>query len=293
MTAEEYKNKLISDWLTICEAEVGYLEKASNSDLYSKTGNAGSNNYTKYWGEIDPSLQAQPWCACFVSWTLMRTVGLEYAKKLLKHWPYVYCPTMASLFTLNANPKVGDIVIFWRKGEFTHTGVVSYVNGDYFETYEGNTSSGHEIVANGGAVCNKSYYNSNLPGTKFITLDWSILPVPDDDLTDTESNTAINDINAMINRIDMLEDEVSKLESDFIYNYIDENMPDWVRGIVKALVDKGAIVGINDAGELALRYTDLRNIALNYRGGAYDQILCIERNSNGEIVSSPYVNYLI
>ena len=36
-------NKLIQ----IAKNEVGYLEKKSNAQLDSKTGNAGSNNYTK------------------------------------------------------------------------------------------------------------------------------------------------------------------------------------------------------------------------------------------------------
>ena len=34
--------------IKIADAEVGYLEKKSNSNLYDKTANAGSNNYTKY-----------------------------------------------------------------------------------------------------------------------------------------------------------------------------------------------------------------------------------------------------
>ena len=161
--------------IKIAQNEVGYLEKRSNSQLYDKTANAGSNNYTKYWAEIYPSYQGQPWCACFVTWVLVQAFGVELATKLLKHYPYVYCPTMASLFSLNANPKAGDIVIFKHSGEFTHTGIVTYVNGDYFETVEGNTSGGSSIIANGGAVCAKSYYNSNLPGTKFCTPDWSLV----------------------------------------------------------------------------------------------------------------------
>ena len=34
--------------IKIAKAEVGYLEKASNSMLDSKTANAGNKNYTKY-----------------------------------------------------------------------------------------------------------------------------------------------------------------------------------------------------------------------------------------------------
>lgn len=173
--SEETGMNAINKLIQIAKNETGYLEKASNSQLDSKTANAGENNYTKYWRDIKPDYQGQPWCAAFVSWCMMKAFGLDTAKKLLKHWPYVYCPTMADLFTLNANPKMGDIVIFKRNGEFTHTGIVIKVSGDRFWTVEGNTSSGSTIIANGGGVCQKSYYNSNLPGTKFCTPNYSLV----------------------------------------------------------------------------------------------------------------------
>lgn len=165
--------KAINAIINIALAEVGYLEKATNANLDDKTANAGSNNYTKYWRDIYPAYQGQPWCACFVTWVFVIAFGKAMAQKLLKHYPYVYCPTMADLFTLNANPKVGDIVIFKHNGVFTHTGIVIKVSGDQFWTVEGNTSGGSTIIANGGAVCKKTYFNSNLPGTKFITPDYS------------------------------------------------------------------------------------------------------------------------
>lgn len=173
--SEETGMNAINKLIQIAKNEVGYLEKASNSQLDSKTANAGENNYTKYWRDIKPDYQGQPWCAAFVSWCMMIAFGLGTAKKLLKHWPYVYCPTMADLFTLNSNPKVGDIVIFYRNGAFTHTGIVIKVSGDRFWTVEGNTSGGSTIIANGGGVCQKSYYNSNLPGTKFCTPNYSFV----------------------------------------------------------------------------------------------------------------------
>lgn len=168
-------NKAIKKVILIAKNEIGYLEKKSNSQLDSKTANSGSANYTKYWRDVKPSYQGQPWCACFVSWCFMKALGLETAKKLLKHWPYVYCPTMSGLFTLNANPKVGDIVIFKHNGTFTHTGLVTAVVGDRFYTIEGNTSGASGIIANGGGVCAKSYLNSQMPGTKFCTPDWKIV----------------------------------------------------------------------------------------------------------------------
>ena len=177
---KEISNKVtskdaINAMIATATAEIGYLEKASNSQLDSKTANAGSANYTKYWRDIYSQYQGQPWCACFVTWVFVRTFGKDVATKLLKHYPYVYCPTLGQLFTKYENPQVGDIVIFWRNGEFAHTGIVIAVNGDLFTTIEGNTSDGSTIVPNGGAVCKKSYYNSNLPGTKFCRPDYSIV----------------------------------------------------------------------------------------------------------------------
>lgn len=168
------KTEAINMVIGIAEEEIGYLEKKSNKNLDGKTVNAGSSNYTKYWRDIKPSYQGQPWCAVFVSWCFMKAFGLETAKKMLKHWPYVYCPTLGNLFAKNANPKVGDIVIFKNNGTFTHTGLVTRVSGDKFWTIEGNTSGASGIVANGGGVCEKYYYNSKLPGTKFCTPDYLI-----------------------------------------------------------------------------------------------------------------------
>ena len=166
---------VIEKLISVAREELGYLEKASNSNLYNKTANVGYNNFTKYWQDIKPSWQGQPWCAIFVTWCFEKAFGKENARKLLKHYPYTYCPTMANLFQLNANPKAGDIVIFKYNGEFAHTGIVIKVNGDYFETIEGNTNNGNTIVPNGGSVCKKSYYNSKLPGTKFCTPNWSLI----------------------------------------------------------------------------------------------------------------------
>ena len=184
-------DKAIEKVILIAKNEIGYLEKKSNSQLDSMTGNAGSANYTKYWRDIKPDYQGQPWCAAFISWCFMKAFGLDNAKKLLKHWPYIYCPTLGSLFTRNANPKIGDIVIFYHNGTFTHTGLVTAVIGDRFYTIEGNTSGASGIIANGGGVCTKSYLNSQMPGTKFCTPDYSIVSDAADKPSniDNESNT--------------------------------------------------------------------------------------------------------
>ena len=250
MTKEQAINKVIS----IAENEVGYLEKASNNKLDSKTENAGSANYTKYWRDIKPEYQGEPWCACFVTWCFVQAFGKEKTAQLLKHYPYVYCPEMAGLFTLNSSPKRGDIVIFKRNGTFVHTGIVTYVNGDYFETIEGNTSGGNTIIANGGGVFKKSYYNSNLPGTKFVTVDWSII----------EEEIDMEELKRLEARVAALE---KANQPEMIYNYIDKNMPQWAHEAVKWCVDKGIIKGTNDKGDLGLNDIKLWTCVVVYRLG--------------------------
>ena len=161
--------------IDIAKAEIGYLEKTSDNDIYDKTANAGKGHYTKYWAEIKPEAQGQPWCACFVTWVFVKAFGIDTAKKLLRHYPYLHCTAIAELFPLNDSPKIGDIVVFNRNDEFVHTGIVTYVNGDFFRTVEGNSADGNAVIINGGEVCEKGYYNSSLPGTKFISLDYSLV----------------------------------------------------------------------------------------------------------------------
>ena len=276
---EEYDRKgvvimsAIDKLIQIANAEVGYLEKSSNSQLDSKTANAGTANYTKYWRDIKPEYQGQPWCACFVTWCFVNAFGKNNAQKLLKHYPYVYCPTMANLFTLNANPKVGDIVIFKHNGTFTHTGIVTSVNGDYFTTIEGNTNGGSTIIANGGGVCRKGYYNSNLPGTKFCTPDYSIVE-ESEDLTMsqyTELKELIEKQAAEIADLKNINKQlVNVVQTTMVYDFNDDNMPSWARPAVQAAMDCGALVG-DEQGRLGLSYKDLRTICREYRCGMYNK----------------------
>lgn len=172
--------------IDIAKAEVGYLEKKTNSSLDSKTDNAGRNNYTKYWRDIANwglgSYQAQYWCAAFIFWCFVKAFGKDKAKKLLLHAPYVSCATGANLFSragkLYSEPKVGDVVIFKKSnGAFGHTGLVYKVANGYFYTIEGNTSSTSGVVANGGAVAYKSYSISGAKnsGHKFARPDYSLV----------------------------------------------------------------------------------------------------------------------
>lgn len=227
--------------LAIAEAEIGYLEKASNAFLWEKTGNAGYGNYTKYWAETAPEHQGQPWCADFVTWTLVKAFGKEIAEKLLKHYPYIYVPTLASLFTQHANPKRGDVVCFWSKSkkEFYHTGWVVNVDGDWFETIEGNTSSEVGVVDNGGAVRWKGYYNSALPGTKFIRLNWDIVE-EFKPMTDTERK----EFDALREDVKVLTAAVKAIPKERVYHYIEDLPKDWeAYDVIKDLYERGIYKG--------------------------------------------------
>ena len=72
-------NCYVENLIKIAKDEVGYLEKASNNNLDSKTANVGSNNYTKYARDLDAisgfyngKKQGYAWCAVWVSWCFVK-----------------------------------------------------------------------------------------------------------------------------------------------------------------------------------------------------------------------------
>lgn len=160
--------------IAIALAEVGYLEKKSNSQLDDQTANAGYNNYTKYARDLDAITdfyngrkQSAAWCDVFCDWVMYKAFGREAGQKLL-------CQPDKSLgagCTYSANyykakgqfhtkdPKPGDQIFFWNssKTDVAHTGIVYKVDNLYVYTVEGNTSSQAGVIANGGGVFKKSY----------------------------------------------------------------------------------------------------------------------------------------
>ncbi len=180
-------DKLIST----AEAEVGYREKRSNSQLDDKTGNAGSGNYTKYnrdlkaWTGVG-SLNAQ-WCQAFVDWCFIKAFGVEGAKKLL----YVftnYTPTGSDAFKKRDRyirrgagmPERGDVIYFYStsKGRIGHVGIVYKVGSGKVYTIEGNASDG---------VNRKSYNLSNSYIDGYGRVDYAAL----DDEAEPEAPPAL------------------------------------------------------------------------------------------------------
>ena len=163
----------INKVIAVAEAEVGYLEKKSNKDLYSKTGNAGQNNYTKYAYEFDTKYtdfyngkkNGYAWCDMFVDWCFVNAYGEANALKLLeqpKKSCGAGCQYSANYFKkinrFYTSPKRGDQIFFKSSnGEVCHTGLVYKVDDTYVYTIEGNTSSATGVIANGGCVAKKKY----------------------------------------------------------------------------------------------------------------------------------------
>lgn len=144
----------------IATAEIGYHEKASNSNLDSKTANSGNKNYTKYGrdlykaGFFNGNKNGFDWCAQFPTWCVWKLTG-ENKKKT----EYILCVggdlSAGCGFALkyykqagrfDYSPKVGDQIFFKYTNDNStadHTGIVVRVTDSLIETIEGN--SGNEV----------------------------------------------------------------------------------------------------------------------------------------------------
>lgn len=150
--------------------EVGYLEKATNSNLDSKTGNAGSANYTKYArdlygaGYYNGNKNGYAWCDVFVDWCFFKAWGKSIGQMLECQtgdlgagcgYSAQYYKNKGQFHT--KNPQPGDQIFFGSASNVTHTGLVYKVTSTKVYTVEGNTSGASGVIANGGGVCEKSY----------------------------------------------------------------------------------------------------------------------------------------
>lgn len=151
----------------LLDDQVGYLEKRSNSNLDSKTANAGYGNYTKYSRDVNDmglmGCQGQPWCATYQFWNCAKIFGKAKALEIMGNGFYNCNSVKAhsrSKGTWHSKPKVGALVIF-RNG--AHIGRVIRIENGRIYTNEGNTSSGglNHVEANGGCVAEKSYTIGN------------------------------------------------------------------------------------------------------------------------------------
>lgn len=153
-----------------------YLEKRTNAYLDDFQKNAGYNNYTKFARDVDnwgqPGCQAQPWCAEYQFWKLAKVLGITKALQIMGGGFY-NCVSITNWAkkngTWHSTPKDGALIIF-RNG--SHVGSVRSFDFSKVYTNEGNTSSAAGVVANGGAVRNKSYAISDPAIDGYVWIDW-------------------------------------------------------------------------------------------------------------------------
>lgn len=114
-----------SDLIGVALTQVGYRE--------------GSGGYTKYGAWYGSSYMA--WCGAFVSWCANQA-GIPTS--VIKKNGFASASLFGITDTFNAStrlPQPGDLFF---KNNGNHTGIVYYVEGNYFYTLEGNTWEGND-----------------------------------------------------------------------------------------------------------------------------------------------------
>lgn len=154
-----------AELIAVAAAEVGYHEKASNSQLDDPVANQGTANYTKYSRDLfaagyygGHNKQSYAWCCCFTDWCFLRAAnGDKSDAQFISCQSGIYgaaCNYSAGYYKkagrFDSKPSVGAQVYFGSTG-FDHTGIVEAVDSAYIYTIEGNANN---------SVCRKKYARS-------------------------------------------------------------------------------------------------------------------------------------
>ena len=139
--------KAIDYLVSIAEAEIGYVEKATNSQLNDKTANPGTGNYTKYGAYFDAirgeyefyngKKNGFDWCDQFNDAMFAWAFGIDAARRML-YQPLnslgAGCKYSAGYYRENnawtSVPSKGYQIFFGPKYDESHTGIVTSVSGD-------------------------------------------------------------------------------------------------------------------------------------------------------------------
>lgn len=195
--------------LATAQAEIGYLEKATNAQLDDKTANAGANNWTKFARDLDNlgdvfngRKNGYDWCGVFVTWCFVQTFGKELGQKLLcqpskslaagVRYAANYFKNKGQFHT--SNPQPADQIFFYGSTTdvWQHTGIVEKVEGGKVYTIEGNTTGASGVVYNGGGVARKSYALNYSRIAGYGRPDWTLVK-EDDDMTGEQIYKALNE----------------------------------------------------------------------------------------------------
>lgn len=87
-------------------------------------------------------------------------------------------------------------------------------------------------------------------------------------LTESEDLT-MTQYDELSKKITDIKTDMEEVKNKMIYNYVDDNMPEWAKATVTKLMQKGYLKG-NDKGELNLDDNMLRMLVINDRAGLYD-----------------------
>lgn len=149
------ESEAIKKVLNRARSEIGYHEKASNSQLDDKTVNSGTGNWTKYARDIDSlknfyntAKNGYMWCDLWYDWLLVTCFGPELGREMLCQplksagagckFSVQYYKQYNRWFT---SPQPGDQIFFtYAPGEYSHTGIVEFVSDGQVTTIEGNAS---------------------------------------------------------------------------------------------------------------------------------------------------------
>lgn len=136
---------MMSSVLDIARAEVGVTEDPPGS------------NRTRYWAELEPEWQGQPWCGAFVAWCWQRA-GVDLVRELGNG--VYYCPSIVAWARKigawrTDHAESGDLVLYgFGRAEAQHVGIAwpNPVTSAY-RAIEGNTSADNNgSQSNGGGV---------------------------------------------------------------------------------------------------------------------------------------------
>ncbi|GHV32355.1 hypothetical protein FACS18949_02990 [Clostridia bacterium] len=178
-----------------------YVEKASPNYQYydEKAANPGNSNWTRFGKIYDDTFfsgkrtkDGYAWCAMFVASCIIEKLGVEAFKTLLHNSTQIQWTAGVDAYkniakangewhevkgkTPRPAPKRGDLIIF-SSGDSAcaHIGFVTGADASKVYTVEGNTSSNPGVVANGGAVRQKSYPLSYANIYGYCRLPWDKL----------------------------------------------------------------------------------------------------------------------
>lgn len=173
--------------------------EVSRGELGVTESPPGSNR-VKYWEDYDPGYQGLPWCVAFLWWCFAQA-GERMA--FFGGGKTASCGTLLrwykeqGLTVPEDQVQPGDIVILdfsGRKKDTQHCGIVTKVwwgpyGLDRIETIEGNTANGSGSQSDGGCVCEKMRYPSQITG--ICRPQYKPEPVAVDDITGHWAETQI------------------------------------------------------------------------------------------------------